>query len=544
MKKKIVAPIIILLLIIFAGISGCQKTDLVSNPNAVSDNSTVPVSLILNHMSYSIYAGGGVLDNRPGYVYEYPWDLPFVWGQYFVSNYQYYRGTNFYNWGGSATAYDLLKYANKMQDQNVKQYGSASNKYTALGQFFRAYSFIWLTQRVGDIPMTQAGNPNILTPTYDSQHDVYKNCLALLDSANTIMGSLINASNAGSVLDANGDIYGLTYIQWQQVINTYKLRILISLSKRAQDNPDLNIPAQFATIINNPTQYPIMGSNKDNMVFKYNAAYNPYSIFLRGNAPYNNYANMCKTILDLTTANQDPRTFIIATPAPAQLAGGKQLSDFTAYVGADINTDQATLNSDAAAGKYSYANYQRYYTSQAGANCEPYILVGYPEMCFNIAEAINRGWVTGNSTTWYTNGIKASLGVYGLTQGQNFTIGDNAGKTLGTVTIDINTFLASPNVVYAGDNAAGLTQILQQKYVAFFVNSGWEAFYNWRRTGVPNFSQGGDGIGTPNNQNLIPRRWQYPNDEAVYNTTNYNSAISSQFGGSGDNVSLDTWLTK
>jgi len=543
MKNKFLQPLSFSLLVIFVVISGCQKGDLLSNPNAVAESATVPVSLILNHMTYDIYAGGGVVDQRPGAVNEYPWDLPFVWGQFFVSNYQYYRGTNFYNWGGSATAYDLLKYAIKMQEQNIKQYGTADNKYTALGQFFRAYCFIWLTQRVGDIPMTQAGNPNNLTPAYDSQHDVYKNCLALLDSANTIFNTLLTANpgNANAVLDANGDIYGLTYLQWQKVINSYKLRVLISLSKRADDNADLNIKTQFATILNNPAQYPIMTSNGDNMAFKYNAAFNPYSIYLRGNAPYNNYANMCKTLLDITTQNQDPRVFIEATPAPAQLTGGKTVSDFTAYVGADINTDQATLNVNAGAGIYSYANWQRYYSSPAGLNCEPYILIGYPELCFNVAEGINLGWAAGTTATWYNNGINASLAVYGLKQGQNFPIGDVGGKTIGNVTIDIATFLANPNVIYAGDNATGLNQILQQKYVAFFNNSGWEAFYNWRRTGVPNFSQGGAGIGTPNS--LIPRRWQYPNDEKLYNTTNCNKAISSQFGAS-DDLTQDTWLTK
>src|SRR5215467_3093672 len=121
MKNKMLQLIAISLVIVITAISGCQKGDLLSNPNAVAESSTVPVSLILNHMTYGIYAGGGVVDQRPGYVYEYPWDLPFVWGQYFVSNYQYYRGTNFYNWAGSATAYDLLKYAIKMQEQNIKQ---------------------------------------------------------------------------------------------------------------------------------------------------------------------------------------------------------------------------------------------------------------------------------------------------------------------------------------------------------------------------------------------------------------------------------------
>ncbi len=519
-------------------LSGCQKGNLTDNPNAATQSSTVPVSLLLNHLTYSLYVGGGVTDGRPSAVNEIPWDLPFIWAQYHVSNYQYYRGNNFYNWSNSATNYDMLRYANLMEQQAATQYSGTANVYTALAKFFKAYSFIWLSRRVGDIPMQQAGNTKNLTPSYDSQHDVFKNSLFLLDSANMLMNGL-NSSAISAVV--NGDIYGFTGLQWQKVINAYRLRVLISLSKRAVDNADLNIPQQFAAILNNPTQYPLLTGNIDNLKYVYNAAYNPYPIYARGNAPYNSYSNICKTFLDLTTSTADPRTFIAATPAPAQLTAGKAISDFTAYVGADINSDLATLNLNSGKGQYSFANYLRYYTSTSGANAEPYIIIGYPEMCFNIAEAINLGWAPGNAATWYNNGINASMAWFGLSQGKSFTVGDVSGTVLGTVTIDINSFLSNPAVAYSSNTDSARVQILTQKYIAFFQNSGWEAFYNWRRTGVPAFSQGGSGIGTPTN--LIPRRWQYPQDEINYNNANYTSAITSQFGGK-DDLTQDTWLTK
>ncbi len=534
MKKSILTKIIVAAAAISVIATGCQKGDLYSNPNAVSESSVVPVSLILNHITYSLYAGGGVVDGRPGAVNEIPWDQEFVWAQYHISNYQYYRGTNTYNWSNSATAYDLMKYAKLMQEQATTQYGTTPNVYSALAYFFKAYSFVWFAQRVGDIPMSQAGDANNLTPTYDNQHDVFKNSLALLDTANMLLTKL-GTAGAGTVV--NGDVFGLTQLQWQKIVNAYELRVLISLSKRAADNADLNVASRFAAIMGNP----LLASNADNMKFVYNAAYNTYPIFARGNNPYNNYSNICKTFLDITTANQDPRTFITATPAPAQIKAGKTVGDFTAYVGADINLDLATLNTNSTAGQYSFANYLRYYSSNAGANCEPDVIIGYPEMCFNIAEAINRGWISGSSSTWYNNGIMASMAMFGLKQGQQLTIGDANGTTVGTVTVDINTFLANANVAYAGDNATGLNQILTQKYVALFQNSGWEAFYNWRRTGVPAFAQGGGGIGTANN--LIPRRWEYPQDEINYNAANYTKAIQSQFGGK-DDLTQDTWLTK
>ncbi|MFT2568497.1 SusD/RagB family nutrient-binding outer membrane lipoprotein, partial [Escherichia coli] len=46
-------------------------------------------------------------------------------------------------------------------------------------------------------------------------------------------------------------------------------------------------------------------------------------------------------------------------------------------------------------------------------------IVGYPEMCLNIAEAINRGWVTGSASTWYQNGITAMFAFYGVNDGAN-----------------------------------------------------------------------------------------------------------------------------
>jgi hypothetical protein len=199
---------------------------------------------------------------------------------------------------------------------------------------------------------------------------------------------------------------------------------------------------------------------------------------------------MGSALMSLMSANQDPRVFVISTPAPAQIKAGKAVSDFTAYVGANNGLSMSDLKkkgadgSDIAAGPYSYISFLRYYQSYVGP--EPYILVGYPELCFNIAEAANRGWITADAGANYTKGINASLSFYGLTsEGVKVKVADAAGSNPVDVTTSINAFLANANVVYAGNNAAGLKQIVEQKYVAFFQNSGWEAFYNWRRTGVP-----------------------------------------------------------
>ncbi len=516
--------------IITVAFTSCQKGDLISNPNVAAESSTIPTSLILNHITANL-----MKEEEPIISQVYKQD------QFIISNYPYYFGSNSYSFGPSANMYDQIKYCTKLEEQALKQYNSKTNNpYFALSKFFQAYSLIWYTQRVGDIPASQAVNSNYTNPKYDTQHDVYKYALSLLDSANILLSVQITSSNASTKVDASGDIFGLTYLQWQKVINTYKLRTLISLSKRADDNADLNIKSQFATIINNPTQYPIMSSTNDNLVYKYNSI-NYYPPNRAGYVPYNLCENISTTYMNLLTTNKDPRTFVVATPASALLSS-TTVADFNAYVGEDNSKSQSFMSNFTADGKHASLSWNRYFSSASGANAEPYTILGYAELCFNIAEAANRGWITTQSaSTWYGKGVDASLSIYGITDGKLLTIGNGDGtKTnIGTVTADVVTFKSK--IAYAGDNATGLSQILTQKYVAFFMNSGFEAYYNWRRTGVPTFSQNGPGIGTTDN--MIPYRWQYPNDEKTSNSTNVNAAISSQFGGT-DDLTGKMWLIK
>ena len=505
---------------------GCKSLgEQYPNPNVPTSDSAVPPSLILPRIEYDLYNSG---DGGPFTQVQ-------RWNQYVISNDVYYGGQNQYNWTTTASLYGVLRNVNQMDLQAVKQYGTKQNPYSALAKFFRAYIFVWQTQRVGDTPAAQAGEGlTNLTPAYDTQKAVYTRSLAMLDSANTLLGGSLTGT-------FSGDIYftGTTpLVQWRKVVNSYKLRVLISLSKRAQDNADLQIPQQFAAIVNNPTQYPLLTSNADSWSFVFNSAYNTYPH--TPNDGNNQRQNIGAAYLGLTTATQDPRTFIAATPAPAQLAAGKAASDFSAYVGSSPALGISDLTTNSNAGQYSFTNALRYYSSVAGP--ENYIILGYAEQNFNIAEGINRGWVSGASTApYYQKGINASLDFYGLADGQVLTIGNVSGTKVGTATVSRSAFLANTGVVYKGDNASGLEQILNQKYVAFFQNSGYEPFYNWRRTGLPRtFVSTGGGI---NAAGKIPRRWQYPVDEQTNNTANYQAAVQSQFGGN-DDLNQDTWLTK
>ncbi|MFM7193990.1 MAG: SusD/RagB family nutrient-binding outer membrane lipoprotein, partial [Bacteroidota bacterium] len=172
---------------------------------------------------------------------------------------------------------------------------------------------------------------------------------------------------------------------------------------------------------------------------------------------------------------------------------------------------------------------------------EPAVQMAYWETCFNIAEGINRGWASGNAATYYENGIRASMSFLGITDGATINITDQDNdQTLKTVTASVTNYLAQSSVALSSTTSTALTQILTQKYLAFFNNCGLEAYFNYRRTGVPAFHQG-PGTG---NSNVIPRRWLYPNSEAFFNTDNYKAALQSQFGSSVDDVDNELWENK
>lgn len=506
-------------------LSGCKKSfdDLYQNANKPV---SVPASLLLN----------GVLND----MYDEPYSDYEKWNQYYIINYDYY-GNNRYDFGEGTNYYSTLKNVVKMEEEARKAGLPEVNPYSAMGKFFRAYFFTKMSLQVGDIPMAEAlkGLDNF-TPVYDPQKKVFQQAFLWLDSANTQLGSL------ASVKDNNlqGDFYFSNNLsKWQKVINTFRLRLLINLSKKF-DDPDLSIKQQFSKIVTDKTQYPVMESMSDNLEYEYIFPTNLYP-----NNPGNfgfdalRY-NSSATYLGLLTQLKDPRVFVTTEPATALVSAGKSPTGFDAFVGASPGEDLGAMYIKTNNGQYSLLNRKRYYDTYTG---EPSIQIGYPEMLFNIAEAINRGWITsgplGGAEEYYKAGIKASMAFYSIPESGSLTVYFlHPGASLGTydsysVNADFNSYYNQSAVKYAGDNPTGLTQLLDQKYLALFRHSGLEAYYQFRRTGVPDFTTG-PGTG---NSGRIALRFQYSGTEKTANEANYKSALQSQYGGN-DDINGKMWL--
>jgi len=505
-------------------LSSCQTFEqLEKNPNVPT---TSPASLILN----------GILND----VRETPWGKDTRWNQFYTINYNYY-GNNEYDWTTSSTFFLSLKNVLKMEEEAKKATGKDANPYAAMGKFFRAYMFVWMTQRMGDLPMSEAlkGTDNT-TPKYNTQKEIYVQALKWLDESNDDLAKLIAAGD----ISMQGDIYlGNNLRTWQKVVNSFKLRVLVSLSKKDSD-AELNVKGRFAEILNNATKFPIMASMSDNMEYKYNAQFNKYPVNPDNFGFDATRQQMSSTHINILKNTKDPRLFYVAEPAEAQLKKGDKQTDFSAFVGANPAESLDDMSTKALRGEYSFINRNRYYKTYTPENTAQ---VGYIEMCFNIAEGINRGWATGSAEDWYKKGIQASQGFFGTKEGDNTVVLETRnGANISTAGYGIKfswaDFYAQASVKYVGNNATGLEQIVTQKYVGFFMNSGMEAFYNWRRTGFPSsFAKGGPGTG---NSGVIPRRWLYPSSERIYNEVNYKAAVQSQFGKAAESINDDLWILK
>ncbi|MBS1669662.1 MAG: SusD/RagB family nutrient-binding outer membrane lipoprotein [Bacteroidetes bacterium] len=533
-----------LFLLVMGGvlIMSCNKQilDKQANPN---NPTSVPPYLILGTVLSDI-SGTGSQGNLGGVN---SWDNVQDWNQYHCQNYDYY-GNNIYSWtNGSYDPYLVMKNVVQMEKEASIRGAAAVNPYEAVGRFVQAYYYYNLTSLFGDVPQVEALQaPAISSPKYTTQEQVFLYVLNQLDTANTHFATLI--SNNDNSLSSNQDIlYHGDLAKWQKLVNAFKLRVLVSLSNKASDAV-LGVPAQFSNIINNPSKYPIFTSQADDFEFVYNpGGANSYSTYPFDPTNYGSIAgrfNMAYTYVNALTTINDPRVFVTCEPAGALWAGDPNPCQFKFFTGASTGEPVQTMYGNANAGKYSYINRARYYSNYTG---EPDVLVGYKEMCFNIAEGIARGWASGNAETWYKTGITESMAFYGIDVTKtSFTAkflpaGANSVTQVASYPFSFNfaTYYAQPTVQLSSTQATAIGQIVLQKYIACFENSGYEGYYNARRTGVPAF-QGGSGVG---NNGIVPKRWAYPVSEQTQNKTNYTAALTNQ-GFTADDLNQTMWLLK
>lgn len=475
-----------ILIIAMAGIlfAGCNKfKDTNITPTRLTSAATK--SLLTNSLqSFSDLMLGNTAASRLPALYvqqlsEGPYPGPSLYND---------RNLTFTTWY-TGPLYDLQTIINYNNSDNAAAIGNGSkNNQIAVARILKAFLFMNLTDRYGDIPYSQALQGDVaFSPVYDKQQNIYTDLFKELTEA----VAQINEAEPKVVGDIllNGDMAA-----WKRFANTMRMVMALRLSKAD--------PAKGKTEYAAAVAAGVITSNAQNIFYKfiagdpnnYNPWYNNYSVSNR-----NDYA-ISKTLTDYMKPKNDPRLPVYAEVLAGGAINGLQYGRNTA-----VNIPAA------------YSRIGTYFRSQGS----PLPIFTYAQVLFMKAEAAKIGYVPGGDVDAafnYYEAIKASWQQYGVYDATAYA-----------------TYIALPDVVY--DPANGHRLIMTEKWVhGYLGHHSWEAWSDWRRTGFPVLTPAVDAVDARG----IPLRVGYPSTEAGLNGINYTAAVAAQ--GADDNYTKMWWL--
>lgn len=376
--------------------------------------------------------------------------------------------------------------------ENLPGYNEA---YGAVGDIMKSFLFSQLTDMWGDVPYTEAllALDDQFTPKYDTQESIYTDpetgILAVLKrSAETLQKT--NTSIHGDVM------FGNDLGKWVRFSNSLRLRYLLRISKRLTDFSEMQALADAGMLIE---------SNDQNAVVPYlSSAPNQFPFFTAALGAYGEH-RMTKTVDSVLKLWNDPRINILYKPTQLSATNGKP--EFKGLLNGQnretISENKINLNDISLFGSI-------YRDVPNGINGQ---YMQYAEVQFALAEAAARGYISGDAQTYYQNGITANFNYYGAE-------------------VPTDYFDQEP-VALTGDQESDLVKILTQKWLSLITN-GHEAWFNIRRTGIPNLKPGPDNL----NNNRYPVRYLYPESEQATNSANYQEAAKRM---GGDDINSEVW---
>jgi Starch-binding associating with outer membrane len=375
--------------------------------------------------------------------------------------------------------------------------------YEAVGLIMKSWMYATLTDCYGDVPYSkaiQAKSGSVNAPVYDSQESIYTGILADLARANTLIGTTVEK--------VDGDIlYNGNMTQWKRLANSLRVRYMMRISAKKSVGADLK------ALVDNATQNPLFGSNTDNATLIYlNAAPNQFPLHTSRVGSFDEIRLSFRLDSVLEGFN-DPRLTIFARPTASSTTTPQ-------YVGIPngLNDNDALLFNGGPqnVSRIGALFYENAITTQ-GLQAARGVLMTYAELQFLLAEAAQKGLITGDAKGFYEKGIASSFSYYGLTMPTDYLT--RAGVSFSTTT--------------------ATAQIAEQKWISLFFQ-GIEAWLDWRRTGLPAIRPGAANL----NNNRIPVRFIYPTSEQALNAANRKEAADRQFGATGEDINGKMWLIK
>lgn len=477
--KHIQAFLLLVILLLTLSCTG-DFEDINDNPNAPQEVSPefLLTNVILEQIDEHTYNQGLRLNN---YLTQFNADVEFER----IDRYEM----------GSNSGYWNMIFGLLADLESMKELPGYNEAYDGVAEIFRVYLYSQLTDLWGDVPYSEAIQFNELnfTPVYDKQEEIYTNpengLLARLEAAAFQLKNTNESIRGDIMFDNNLD-------QWVRFANSLQVRFRLRISDKFTDFSRLQQLADGGQL---------MQSNADNAVVAYlNAAPNQFPLFNAATGIYQGL-KMSKTFENQLKQWNDPRLEVFFKPTPKSVLDG--ITEFKGLQnglstqsiserGIDLN-DLSILS-------------DRF---RAEPNAVDAQIMLYSEVQFALAEAAERGFISGGANEYYQNGIKAHFDYYGAALPSDY--------------------FTREGVALNGSTEENLEKILTQKWLSLFM-IGHEAWFNIRRTGIPNLEPGPDNF----NEGRYPVRYLYPESEQAVNKENYDAAAESI---GGDNINSKNW---
>lgn len=416
---------IILVLIGFGILFSCDsQLDINRDPDSLT-----PADLAFDvELPGSITAVAGVQGANwaiIGGIWSQMWAQSLSSSQYRVVDNYTLGTTDALSTGSWNAAYDGL-----LDIRNIKKNAlEAENwNYYLIATTLECYLSQMLVDWYGDIPYTEANDPTIFQPNFDSGQDIYDLMIADIDDA---LGRNLGASQ-GKAPGVDDLVFGGTMANWVKFANTLKLKIFL---RQTEARPSvaqagitglINSNAAFLDVDASLTGF-TDAPNLSNPLYESDKRQLNTTLNLRASTTMYSYLN----------ANSDERLPLFYSP-------GNSL-------------DQGDYNSTASPNSVAVSIL---------SPTTPVYFISLEESLFMQAEAMER----------YNSGTGAKA-LYDAAVAENFSKWALDGSTY--------TAAAGAYEYPAGSFDENLTAIITQKWLASYPGNGAEAFFEWHRTGIP-----------------------------------------------------------
>ncbi|HCL84123.1 MAG TPA: hypothetical protein DIC22_09115 [Chitinophagaceae bacterium] len=482
MKKL---SVLILIVIVGVSFSGCGKSYLdINTPNPNAATNTTPELVITSAMTGTASAQVANSGLRP---------LQFLsgwmgyWapsGSYATNNQDvasYYQTTDYADafWTGAYRNLENYYYVETTAKQQDKPY------YVAMAKCMKSLVFSELVDVFNNVPYSQAFQGTVvIQPAYDDAQTIYEDLVNQLDTAATIMETPAAVAAPNSDVMFNGD-----NASWVAFANTLKLRLLMRQTQ--MPGRDQYIKDGITKILANGGGFLDVDAEVNPGYANNDGQQNPlwgYFVTLTGlptSGGQADYYRAAAYSINILKAYTDPRLGLIYSSLSNGSYAGNVLGSQTNIPGNGTSSLGPGLLKSVSQGA---------------------VMISAAESHFLQAEAIVRGYMTGNAQTEYEAGVQASFDYLGAGDATAYLSSGNTGTTWST----------------ASGTTAQIALIIRQKWISENGVLPMEAYADYRRLHLPaDIPLSISPYVSPANSPM-PIRYLYPTSEYTTNTDNVN----------------------